>query len=103
LPGSSRKKDYAQQAPVPAPAISGDQVSKANNPLSSLNAVDFQDSYQPSLYSIPNASANTTFLRGAMVAGRQIIRATLPIATLPSGYEIFDLLPPPRRKVWAQQ
>jgi hypothetical protein len=89
------QRDYAQEAPAPAPTISAEQVSKANNPLSGLNALDFQNSYQPSLYSIPNASANTTFLRGAIVAGRQIIRATLPIATLPSGYEIFDLLPPP--------
>jgi hypothetical protein len=89
------QRDYAQEAPAPAPTISAEQVSKANNPLSGLNALDFQDSYQPTLYSIPNASTNTMFLRGALVAGRQIVRATLPIATLPSGYEIFDLLPPP--------
>jgi hypothetical protein len=95
LTGAISQRGNAQEAPAPAPTISAEQVSKANNPLSGLNALDFQNSYQPTLYSIPNASANTTFLRGAIVAGRQIIRATLPIATLPSGYEIFDLVPPP--------
>jgi hypothetical protein len=70
------------------------QVANANNPLASLNAINLQDYYQPSLYSIPSATENVMNLRGAMVAGRQIIRATLPVATLPSGYEIYDLLPP---------
>jgi hypothetical protein len=95
LAGAAEQSLFAQEAPAAASTISAEQVSKANNPLSGLNALDFQNSYQPTLYSIPNASANTMFLRGAIVAGRQIIRATLPIATLPSGYEIFDLLPPP--------
>jgi hypothetical protein len=83
-----------QQAPAAGAGISAEQVSKANNPLADLNALNFQDYYQPSLYSIPNANANTLYLRGAIVAGRQIIRATLPVATLPSGYEIYDLVPP---------
>jgi hypothetical protein len=95
LVGGVTQRSYAQEAPAPAPTISAEQVSKANNPLSGLNALNIQDSYQPSLYSIPNATANTMFLRSTIVAGRQIVRITLPTATLPSGYEIFDLLPPP--------
>jgi hypothetical protein len=59
-----------------------------------MNAINMQDYYDPSLYSIPNAVGNTMMLRGAVVAGRQIIRGTLPVATLPSGYEIYNLLPP---------
>jgi hypothetical protein len=91
---SLSRPSYGQEAQKPASSVSAEQVSKANNPLSTMNALNIQDSYQPMLYSIPNASANTMFLRGTMVAGRQIIRATLPVVTLPSGYEIFDLLPP---------
>src|SRR5689334_20917421 len=92
---AAQQSVFAQAAPTAASTISAEQVSKANNPLSGLNALNIQDSYQPSLYSIPNATANTMFLRSTIVAGRQIVRATVPIATLPSGYEIFDLLPPP--------
>jgi hypothetical protein len=84
----------AQQQPSAEAASTANQVANANNPLASLNAINLQDYYQPSLYSIPNATGNSMLLRGAIVAGRQIIRATLPVATLPSGYEIYDLLPP---------
>jgi hypothetical protein len=63
------QRGYVQEAPAPASTISAEQVSKANNSLAGLNALDYQDSYQSSLYSIPNASANTTFLHGAIVAG----------------------------------
>lgn len=59
-----------------------------------MNAFNLQNYYDPSLYSIPNAVGNTMLLRGAIVAGHQIIRATLPVSTLPSGYEIYDLQPP---------
>jgi hypothetical protein len=95
LIGTAQQSAFAQGAPAAASTISAEQVSKANNPLSGLNALNIQDSYQPSLYSIPNATANTMFLRSTIVARRQILRATVPIATRPSGYEIFDLLLPP--------
>ena len=60
-----------------------------------MNAINLQNYYDPSLYSIPNAVGNTMMLRGAIVAGRQIIRATLPVSTLPSGCQIYNLQPAP--------
>jgi hypothetical protein len=87
-----------QQASPPQPASTAETaaaVAKANNPLASMNAINLQDYYDPSLYSIPNAVGNTMMLRGAIVAGRQIIRGTLPVSTLPSGYGIYDLQPAP--------
>jgi hypothetical protein len=85
----------AQQTPSAEASSIAKDVANSNNPLASLNAINLQDYYDPSLYSIPNSVGNTMMLRGAIVSGRQIIRATLPIATLPSGYEVYDLLPPP--------
>lgn len=72
--------------PPGAPAgVSAEQVAKANNPLADLNALNFHNYYDPSLYGVPNAQADNMYLRPVMVAGRQIIRATLPIATVPVG------------------
>ena len=33
---------------------------------------------------MPNATANTLNLRGIMVTGRHIVRATLPVSTVPT-------------------
>jgi hypothetical protein len=65
--------------------ISADAIAKANNPLADMNAFNFQNYYSPSLYGVPDAFSNTMNLRGVMVAGRQIIRATLPVSTVPTG------------------
>ena len=83
-------------APPTAPAgVSAEQVAKANNPLADLNALNFHNYYVPSLYGVPNAQADNMYLRPVMVAGRQIIRATLPIATVPVGQGQYAL------RVWA--
>jgi hypothetical protein len=82
-----------QQQPSTSPAkpeasaggVSASQLSKANNPLADMNALNFQGSYVPALYGLPDASANTMFLRGVAVSGRQIVRATLPVSTTPVG------------------
>lgn len=73
----------AQEAPKQA--IDASTMAKANNPLADMNAFNLHNYYSPSLYSVPNQTANTMFLRGIMVAGRQIIRATLPFSTAPTG------------------
>jgi len=65
--------------------MSADAVANANNPLADMNALNFQNYYVPKLYGVTDASANAMNLRGVMVAGRQIIRATLPVATVPTG------------------
>ena len=85
-----------------SPGVSAAQLSKANNPLADMNALNFQNYYVPSLYGAPDSVANTMYLRPVMVAGRQIIRATVPIATTPVGqgqyrsglgdFSIFDAI-----------
>jgi hypothetical protein len=77
-------------------------VAKANNPLADMNAFNLHNFYAASLHGVPDATSNTLNLRGIMVAGRQIIRATLPIATVPTGatssvsgfgdFNIFDAI-----------
>ncbi len=88
--------------PTPGGGLSAEQLSKANNPLADMNALNFQNFYNPSLYGIPDANANTMNLRPVIVSGRQIIRATLPISTVPLGngqyrsglgdFSIFDAI-----------
>lgn len=58
------------------------------NPLAPLN---FQNYYDPSLYSVPNVNGNTFFPRGIIVPGRQIIRVTLPVSTVLAGRSSIDL------------
>jgi hypothetical protein len=65
--------------------VSDAEIAKSNNPLADLNSLNFHNYYSPSLYGIPDARANVMNLRGVMVAGRQIIRATMPISTTPAG------------------
>jgi hypothetical protein len=76
----------AAKPPVTATnAVSDAEIAKSNNPLADLNSLNFHNYYSPSLYGIPDAGANVMNLRGVMVAGRQIIRATMPISTTPVG------------------
>ena len=65
-------------------------MAKANNPLADANAINFQNYYMPSLQGLPNASVNAFLLRPVMVAGRQIIRATIPFQTSPAGLLEYD-------------
>jgi len=77
--------------PVPPAAaahgggLSAADLAKSNNPLADVTALSFENYYDPTLYGVPNSNANTFDLRGVLVAGRQIIRATLPIQTTPVG------------------
>lgn len=64
--------------------VSAAELAKANNPLADANALNFQNYFMPSLQGLPDASTNLFLLRPVMVAGRQIIRATVPIQTSPS-------------------
>jgi hypothetical protein len=76
----------AQEPPKPPEGgVSAEELSKANNPLANANALNFQNYFQPALQGVPNASANAFLLRPVMVSGRQIIRATLPVQTTPTG------------------
>jgi hypothetical protein len=82
----------AEEAPPPAAApggVSAAELAKANNPLADMNALNFQDSWVPTISGAPDDHANTMNLRPVMVAGRQIIRATIPLATQPKGGGVY--------------
>ncbi|WP_436489515.1 hypothetical protein [Chitinophaga sp. ARDCPP14] len=92
----------AQQAPVPGAGLSQEEIAKSNNPLAELNQISFHDFITMHQRGTTEVS-NTMNLRGVMVAGRQIIRATVPFTTLPAdnkmGYnsglgdiQIFDAI-----------
>jgi len=68
-----------------ASGISAAQMAKANNPLADMNALNLQNFWAPSLRGLPDDYSNTLNVRPVMVAGRQIIRATIPLPTVPLG------------------
>jgi hypothetical protein len=75
-------------AQTPSPKqdeVDASTMSQANNPLANMTAINLQDYYSPSLYGLPDATSNTMNFRGVMARGRQIIRATLPLSTVPTG------------------
>jgi hypothetical protein len=71
--------------PAPSSGVTAEQVSKANNPLADLNGFNFHNYYAPNLFGVADSVANTTYLRPVVETGRQIIRATLPVVTAPTG------------------
>jgi hypothetical protein len=70
--------------------VSAAELAKANNPLANANAINFQNYFMPSLQGLPDASVNLFLLRPVMVAGRQIIRGTVPFQTSPTGLLSYD-------------
>ena len=77
---------WAQEAGQTKPGgVDANTIAKANNPLADMNAINLQNYYVPSLYGVPDQTSNTLNLRGIMVTGRHIIRATLPVSTVPTG------------------
>jgi hypothetical protein len=81
----------AAGAPPAAAAggMSAEQMAKANNPLADMNALNFQDSWISTIRGVPNDTINTMNVRPVMVVGRQIIRATIPLATVPQGGGLY--------------
>jgi hypothetical protein len=67
---------------------STDQMNEANNPLTPKLTVNVQNYWAPRLYGT-DAHTNTFLLRGVMphklFGAPQILRATLPVATVPEG------------------
>jgi hypothetical protein len=70
--------------------VSAAELAKANNPLADANAINFQNYFMPSLQGVPGGSVNLFMLRPVMVAGRQIIRGTIPFQTSPTGLLSYD-------------
>ena len=75
----------AQEQNAGADGVDASTMAKANNPLADMNAVNFHNYHRTSLYGVPNVTDNELDLRGIMVTGRHIIRATLPVKTVPTG------------------
>jgi hypothetical protein len=65
--------------------LTPERMVRANNPLSDMNALNVHDYWTPSIRSVPDDYSNTKDLRGVVVDGRQIIRATVPVTTAPLG------------------
>jgi hypothetical protein len=76
---------HATSPPAEATGISAEQMAKANNPLADMNGLNFHDYWSSAIRGLPDDYSNTLNLRGVMVAGRQIIRATVPVTTAPLG------------------
>ena len=86
----SAQQPAGQEAPPAGPPpssgpVSAAEVAKSNNPLAPVNALTFENFYDPTLYGVSGVSANTLDLRAVVISGRQIIRATLPVQTTPIG------------------
>jgi hypothetical protein len=77
----------AQEAHPPAGGLSQEEIAKSNNPLAALNQVSFHDFITMHQRGTTEVS-NTMNLRGVMVAGRQIIRATIPFTTTPAANDM---------------
>lgn len=71
--------------PVAAQAPSDAELKQANNPLASFNAFNVQNYYMPDLSGLPDATANTTWLRGVFPLGHWLLRASLPLNNFPVG------------------
>jgi len=72
-------------------AVTGEAIAKANNPLADMNAINLQDYYTPAFHGSAAARANTLNLRGVIVTGRQVVRATLPVISTASASGLGDL------------
>lgn len=73
----------AQEEHHPPGGLSQEEIAKSNNPLADLNQISFHDYITMHQRGTTEVS-NTMNLRGVMVAGRQIIRATIPFTTIPA-------------------
>ena len=81
------------QATSPQPAttagISSEQMAKSNNPLADMNALNFHNYWISGIRGVPDDSINTMNLRAVMVIGRQIVRASVPLTTVPLGDGLY--------------
>jgi hypothetical protein len=64
---------------------SENDLKQANNPLANMKALNFQNYYVPNLYGLPDETSNTFWFRYAQPVGRVLVRASLPLSTVPTG------------------
>lgn len=92
-PGAAAQEAQPPQAASPKTAatgeISAEQMAKSNNPLADMNALNLHNYWMSAIRGVPDDSINTMNLRGVMVVGRQIVRATVPLTTAPLGGGLY--------------
>jgi hypothetical protein len=60
-------------------------AAAANNPLANMTSFQLQNYYSPELYGLPDESSNTAWLRFVKPFGKVLVRASLPLSTVPTG------------------
>jgi hypothetical protein len=56
----------------------------ANNPLADITSFQLQNYYASDLYGMPNESSNTAWMRFVKPIGKVLLRASLPLSTVPA-------------------
>jgi hypothetical protein len=75
----------ALAVPATARAQSAAEVARANNPLAPVTAINLNNYFLPTLYGLPDQTANALLLRPVFATSKMILRGTLPLSTVPSG------------------
>lgn len=73
----------AASTPAGAQQSSAEELAQANNPLADMKAFNFHNYYMPKLYGVDDEVANTSWFRYAQPIGRVLVRASLPLVTVP--------------------
>lgn len=68
---------------VHAEGPSAQEQAQANNPLASMKTFNLHNYYKPTLTGLPDETANTFWFRYAQPVGRFLVRASLPLQTVP--------------------
>jgi MFS family permease len=76
--------------PLVAQEPTAEQQAQANNPLASFKTFNMHNYYVPKLFGLPDETSNTFWFRYAQPVGRFLVRASLPLATVPTGSATGD-------------
>ena len=76
----AQEKDQSNSS---SEASAADAAVQANNPLASIKTFNFHNYYVPKLSGLPDETSNTMWLRYAQPIGRFLVRASLPLSTVP--------------------
>lgn len=66
------------------PAEDHAAAAAANNPLANMTSFQLQNYYVPELYGLPDETSNTAWLRFVKPFGKILVRASLPLSTVPT-------------------
>ena len=65
--------------------VHAEATAAANNPLANMTSFQLQNYYAPELYGLPDETSNTAWLRFVKPFGKVLVRASLPLSTVPTG------------------